>query len=552
MHSGHFIKENVKDTALVPALLSSIHQGIALMDGDLNLLVFSRRAKDLLDLPEALFESDPNLADLIRYFAQRGDYGPGDVEGFVSSITGAARRDEIAAFDRALPDGRMLKVQVTPLPDGGQVTVYSDITDYRAVETRLEENQSRLVETLRSRSRELEESRDLLSSAVDAIPDALVMIDSEGRLTLANSNMKSLFPLIDVHLDQRSHLKEAFPFEWSEAQDLREFLSEVSGQSDRRMFGRWFRIQVSSIATGGYVVVFSDISDLKEQHKKLRAHADQLVKHLRKEKRLNEMQRQFVSMASHEFRTPLAIIDGAAQRLHRRFEQLDPDAVRERLDNMREAVRRINYLIERFIDFAVSQDGALEIVPQPNALLPVVRTVCEQQQQGNKTHQVVLSESVGDLLVNFDRRMIEQCLMNVIGNAIKYSPGKDKVLVDLHRENNSVCIDVTDFGVGIPKNEIKKVFGRFYRASTSSGIPGTGIGLNLTEMIVVRHKGRMSVTSEVGKGSTVTLRLPLHQSEVPSAPAGAGQGGTEQADDRPAVEAEREEAPPAPPLGLAG
>ncbi|MEI2384128.1 PAS-domain containing protein [Breoghania sp. JC706] len=531
MLSGHFIKENINEAALVPALLSSIHQGIVLMDADLNLLVFSRRAKDLLDLPESVFEGDPNLADLIRYFAERGDYGPGDVEDFVSGITIAARAQGDVAFDRSLPDGRLLKVQVTPLPDGGQVAIYSDITQFRAVETRLEEKQDRLVKTLRSRSRELEESRDLLSSAVDAIPDALVMVDGAGCLTLANSNMKRLHPGIEAYLDGRAHLKEAFAFEWGEAKDLDDFIQQITAESDHRMFDRWFRIQVSSIPTGGHVVVFSDVSDFKEQNKKLRAHADQLVKHLRKEKRLNEMQRQFVSMASHEFRTPLAIIDGAAQRLKRRFDRLQPEEVVERLDNMREAVRRINYLIERFIDFSVSQDGVLEISPQPQPLLPIVQAVCNQQHQGNRSHEIVLNESIGDLVINIDRRMIEQCLVNVVGNAIKYSPGKDRVEVDVRVENNFACIEVTDFGVGIPKAEIKKVFGRFYRASTSSGIPGTGIGLNLTEMIIVRHKGRMSISSEEGKGTVVSIRLPLDLPVDPALdrpPATDGGGGDEQ------------------------
>ncbi|MDJ0929902.1 MAG: HAMP domain-containing sensor histidine kinase [Breoghania sp.] len=227
------------------------------------------------------------------------------------------------------------------------------------------------------------------------------------------------------------------------------------------------------------------------------------------------MQRQFVSMTSHEFRTPLAIIDGAAQWLKRGLGHLEPEAVLERLDNVREAVRRINYLIKRFIDFLISQDDSLEISPERHEFLTIIQTVCEQQQAGQKTHEIILNETIGNLVLNIDRRMIEQCLVNVIGNAIKYSPVKDKdegpgkVLVDVFRDDKFVSITVSDFGVGIPKSEIKKVFGRFYRASTSSGIPGTGIGLNLTEMIISRHKGRVAISSELGKGSTITLRLPI-------------------------------------------
>ncbi|WP_321337712.1 PAS-domain containing protein [Breoghania sp.] len=513
MLSGHYIRGDTDEHFLFAALLSSMHQGVGLMDQNQEVLVFSHKAKELFDLPEGVFQRDPNLRDILKYFAERGDYGPCDPEDQADKVIARSVKSGVHSFDRAMQDGRFLQIQTTELPTGGHVMVYSDVTAMREVEQRLTASQDELIDKLSARTQELEENREVLSCAINAIPDALVMVDAEGRLKLANAVMREIYPEIETHLDNNSLVMEAFPVNFGTAEDLGECIERINTDGERRMFGSWYRIRVSDLATGGIIIVFTDITDLKKQNEKLRAHTDQLVKHLRKEKRLNEMQRQFVSMASHEFRTPLAIIDGAAQRLKRRFERLTPDEVRERIGHIREAVLRINYLIERFIDFSVSQEGNLEIDPHDCEILPVLRAICEREGQAHKSHRITLTESIGDLTLNFDRRMIEQCLVNLIGNAVKYSPGQEEVLVDASVDGKSLRIDVTDFGVGIPRNEVKKVFGRFFRASTSSGIPGTGIGLNLTEMIVARHKGRISIRSEVGKGSTVSLRLPVITAE---------------------------------------
>lgn len=547
MQAGHYISEKAREQGIVPDLLSSMYQGIALTDRDLNILVFNRRAKELLDLPESLFSGTPNLADIIRFNAERGEYGPGDIEEQVSVRVAAALAQDPVDIERRVSGDRVLRIQETALPAGGFVTVYTDVTHERAVEARLAKSQNELETNLQGRTRELQESRDLLSSAVDAIPDALVMIDGDGALTLANSNMKRLFPLIECHVEAHEKITDAFPFEDGKVEDLAAFFNHIASQSDHRMFNSWFRIQVSSVPTGGHIVVFSDVSDFKKQNATLRAHADQLVKHLRKEKRLNEMQRQFVTMASHEFRTPLAIIDGAAQRLKRRIDRLDPTDVSERIERIRDAVGRMNYLIERFIDFAVAQDGTLEINPTANALVPIVQNVCAQQDAVHRSHRIELVEDVGDLEINIDRRMIEQCLVNIIGNAVKYSPGKDCVLVEVTTEGKYACVRVRDYGVGIPKRELSKVFGRFYRASTSSGIPGTGIGLNLAEMIVNRHKGRISAQSTVGEGTTILLQLPLEAAG--SRPARSKAESVEAPAEMMAAPAEEVKARP---LGLVG
>ncbi|AXS40898.1 PAS-domain containing protein [Breoghania sp. L-A4] len=531
MAGEHFIAESDQLLPLLSQLLDTTHQGVSVIDKDFKLLLANQRAVELLDLPQALLDGTYNFADMIAEHARRGYYGPGDPEEVARERIAILKNGEAHDLEKQHADGTVLRLRGTPLENGGFMTIVTDVTIERAAERYLAENRDDLAGRLEVQARDLKASHDLLSSAVDAIPDGLVMTDRDGVLTLANDAMKRLFPEIEGHIRDKRTIASVIPLgsaaartvDHSEGVDKDAFFEHVAVESDHRMFAnKWIRVQSSPVSHGGHIVVFADISDFKKQNKTLRAHADQLVKHLRKEKRLNEMQREFVSMASHEFRTPLAIIDGAAQRLKRRIDRLEPLDVLERVTRIRDAVGRMQYLIDRFIDSSGAHSGNMEIEPTLQPLDALLGAICRQQAQVHTSHRIETSFDIDGVVLNIDRRMIEQCVLNVLGNAIKYSPGGDRIEVKAHVEGRYVEIRVSDFGVGIPKNEISKIFGRYFRASTSSGIPGTGIGLNLTEMVMEQHHGKIEVESTVGEGTTVVLKLPYAQDEAIGAQADSG------------------------------
>ncbi|MEP0405808.1 MAG: HAMP domain-containing sensor histidine kinase, partial [Roseibium sp.] len=241
----------------------------------------------------------------------------------------------------------------------------------------------------------------------------------------------------------------------------------------------------------------------------LRNHTDELVRLLGREKKMTGIQREFVSMASHEFRTPLAIIDSNAQRLKRRIDKLEPEVVLERVERIRESVERMQYLIHRFLDFSQSQSGEMELEIKSAPLRRLVETVCSHHQSVAKKFKIHADIAELPETAEIDRGLIEQCLSNILSNAIKYSPERNDIYVSGHEDEDFAVISVRDEGVGIPEDEIPKIFNRYFRASTSSGIAGTGIGLNMTEMIVSKHSGKVDVESRVGEGTTVTLKLPI-------------------------------------------
>lgn len=244
-----------------------------------------------------------------------------------------------------------------------------------------------------------------------------------------------------------------------------------------------------------------DVERIKETEAKLEAA-------LAKERETNRMQRQFVSMASHEFRTPLAIIDSGAQRILRRAPEIGPEEITERVERIRGAVARMVALINSTLDAARFDDGKIHFTPEPCDLAALLGDCCQKVQEISKGHAIRLDMESLPSSISADPKMLDQVFMNLLSNAVKYSPRSDLVTVRAWQEASEIAISVTDTGVGIPANELPHLFERFFRASTAAGIAGTGLGLNIVRQIVEWHGGRVAVASIVDHGTTFTIRLP--------------------------------------------
>jgi signal transduction histidine kinase len=241
----------------------------------------------------------------------------------------------------------------------------------------------------------------------------------------------------------------------------------------------------------------------------MRAKAVELERSLKKEKELNQLQRQFVLMASHEFRTPLAIIDAAAQGLKRRVDRMPPEEAIERIDKIRDAVKRMVRLMESTLMAARMEEGKVSIEIETCDLGKTVREVCERQQDVVRTHNIGCRLVDLPRYIKADANALDQVLTNLLSNAVKYSPGAPEIDVVARGEGDEVVISVRDRGLGIDKDDLPRMFERFFRARNSSGIAGTGIGLNLSLTLVKMHGGSIEVDSRKGEGSTFTVRLPV-------------------------------------------
>jgi signal transduction histidine kinase len=267
------------------------------------------------------------------------------------------------------------------------------------------------------------------------------------------------------------------------------------------------------------VVFRRNTVELLESRKSLAAQAEILTAALERERALAVEQRNFIRTMSHELRTPLTSIDGQAQRLIATKDRSTPDQIADRAHKIRAAVFRLVSLI-------VSLTGAMEIsngsTPRirpfnlPGILLDLRRYYSEIGMDGT------LEERIEDLPneMTGDPELLYYAFSNLISNAFKYSPEGGIVTLAARAENSYVEVTVEDRGLGIPVDEIDRVRERFYRGSNVGSIPGTGAGLHLVDEIVRQHGGRLTIDSEVGRGTRMTVFLPI-ASANPVPPEGA-------------------------------
>ncbi len=219
-------------------------------------------------------------------------------------------------------------------------------------------------------------------------------------------------------------------------------------------------------------------------------------------------QRRFVAVAAHEFRTPLTIIDGAAQRLKRNADRCDPGDLRERADKIRVAVARMAQLIDTTLNSARLDEGRIELNAQRFDLVALIAGICKRLEGIADGFSIQIAATRPQIEIVGDARLLDHAFTNLVSNAIKYSGNSRRIDVEIAEDDRSATIGVRDYGIGIPADEISKLFARFFRASTAKGLSGTGIGLNLVKALVALHGGEIRVESQVGQGSTFTVNLP--------------------------------------------
>jgi two-component system OmpR family sensor kinase len=260
------------------------------------------------------------------------------------------------------------------------------------------------------------------------------------------------------------------------------------------------------------VVVFrSNAIELMNSRIGLEQQATMLRERLAEEQRLMLLQRNFVSMASHEFRTPLTIIDGHAQRLITMKDRLSPEDLAERARKMRHAVRRMTHLIENLIDSMRVIDGDVSLYFHPSTvdIAALLHEVCQLQREIAPQAQILEDFTAPAAAMVGDVNLLFQVFSNLLSNAIKYSPRGGLINVVLTSTESSIAVTVQDRGIGIPQADGDRLFERYYRGSNAQGIAGTGLGLYFVKTVVELHGGEVTAQSREGAGSCFQVRLPF-------------------------------------------
>lgn len=397
-----------------------------------------------------------------------------------------------------------------------------DVTLQRQAETQLEEYRQHLETLVERRTRELVEVQTRANTVIDASPDALLAMDNDGQILFISEHYKHSYPGSAEWLVPGRKMFEAYqkvseelgiPPDDARYQTMLAWWKNPQGTTEFQMAnGTWLRLRAKRMqGDRGIVVSTTNITDLKRQQELLAQQSAVLEAALETERGIVEQQKTFVSMVSHEFRTPLTIIDGNAQIIESRAETLDPPSLVRRAGTIRSAVDRLVRLIEAILSAQVMDSGQMKVAIAPCNIEEVIRAAMGEQQDIAPTHAIVGDMTGLPPVMMLDQAMIRQMMTNLLSNAVKYSPGQNRVEVQARRDGGEVIITVRDFGVGIPARELPKIATKYFRASTSSGIPGTGLGLNLVRQFAELHGGRLLIDSTEGQGTTMTIVLPVRE-----------------------------------------
>jgi len=257
--------------------------------------------------------------------------------------------------------------------------------------------------------------------------------------------------------------------------------------------------------------LFEDLYHTKDElEHRMKERTVELVKSLRKIEVINKAKSDFISSVSHELRTPLTSVKGFSSLLvDEKFGKL-PEEAKKRLEKIDNNVNKLMAIVNTLLDISRIESGKMEVKIGPFEIIRLIKEVTDFLAPQIEAKKLILTfDTPQNLNVYMDRTLIERTIINLVNNAIKFTPKKGKIKITCVEEGTKATISITDTGCGMKSEDVEKVFQEFFRSSTpeSANIEGSGLGLSLVKRIIDTHKEKIWVTSEPGKGSTFSFTL---------------------------------------------
>ena len=413
-------------------------------------------------------------------------------------------------------DGTEVPIEVflTPIQLGGRQliqAVCNDITVRKRAEEELRQSEARL-----------RESEARFSIAFRASP-VLVTISrlSDARFIEANDAFLRWIGLSHDRIVGRDSVELGI---WLNLKDRAKFLADLKRNGSLREVECQLRSQRGSVHT---MLLSADIIEINREPHMLAIGLDitqrkqaeaELLRTLAREKELGQLRSNFVSMASHEFRTPLAIIQSSAEILDDYLDQLEPAEWKDHLQSIRKNTRRMAALMEETLLIGSFDAGKMEFKPTLLELRTFVRRLVDEVLSATKRRcpiEFLLAEM--PIKVQADERLLRHIFTNLLTNAVKYSDIGRVVRFEIGSDEAEIVCAIRDQGIGIPEADQEWLFNAFHRGHNVSGRPGTGLGLVIVKRCVDLHGGKIKVDSKLGEGTSVTVRLPIFSPESTAA-----------------------------------
>jgi PAS domain S-box-containing protein len=482
--------------------LENMDQGITMYDADLRLVASNAKIRELNDVPDEIYNVGTSIEDGFRFNALNGEYGPGDPDEQVRVRMDLARKFEAHHFERVRPDGTVIEVRGQPVPGGGIVTTYRDITTRKTTEAQIMK----------------------LSSAIEQSSASIVITDPDGAIEYINSafTKTSGYSAAEVIGRPFQILKPGI----LEAGQLEKLWQTIESGGiwhgefpNRKKSGEeyWESISLSRLINEAgeitnYLGIKEDITDRKK--------AETELKFARYEaEAASQAKAEFLASMSHEIRTPMNGVVGMADLLSQT--KLDEEQ-RIMLDTVRDSGNSLLTIINDILDFSKIEAGKLDIESVPLSIVDTVEGAAATMAPNALRKGVRIVTYIDpDIPVTVlgDPVRLRQIVFNLTGNAVKFSEEGEVVVradaVAGEDDEFRIRISVIDQGIGISAEAQKKLFGAFSQAesSTTRRFGGTGLGLAICKNLCDMMDGQITVESEIGSGSTFSVELPIATSE---------------------------------------
>lgn len=482
------------------SLLEQLRTSIAIFSADQGLEFFNSAYASQWGLEEQWLNSKPKLGDILeklregRRLPEQADFRKYK-QGWLDMFTRLIDPHEDMLY---LPDGSAVRMLVMPHPMGGIMMTFEDVT-------------SRL---------ELESSYNTLiavqKETLDNLAEGVVVYGGDGRLKLWNPSFAKLWDLNPEELQGGPHInkivdrKAAFfvPDEWPQirkslvAQGLERDVRE--GQMIRTD-GLYVYYATMPLPDGGVMVSYYDITDTTRVENALRDKNAAL-------EAAEQLKTDFLANVSYQLRTPLNAIMGFAEILGNQYFGNLNDRQKEYTSGIHESGERLISLIDDILDLSTIEAGYLELKKEPVAVKPLLEGLYNLTTEWARKHKLEVILSCPDNIrpISADERRLKQALLNLIRNAINFTPEGGKINISADLIGDGVEISITDTGIGIAESDMKRIFQPFERIPTGrsdAGNAGAGLGLSLVKNIIELHGGKISITSVEGRGTTATVKL---------------------------------------------
>mgnify|MGYP000925381591 CR=1 FL=1 len=494
-------------TAVLQATLEAMDQGISVVDGELRMRALNRRFCEMLEFPEEMARAGASFEDFVRFNAQRGEYGPCNVEDKVRELAERARHPVPHRFRRTRPNGRVIEVRGNPMPGGGFVTTYTDVTEQEQAQAALRESEARF-------RRIIEQS-----------PISMAIATLDGTLELVNRKVHDTFgylpediPRLDVWY-LKAYPDPAYRQEVIEqwtglVQEAFAGNHEIEPQEYRVTCkdGSEKVVEIFGVPmTDKVLIMLVDVTARKNAEAgilRLNESLEQRVRERTAElEASNQELESFSYSVSHDLRAPLRALNGFSHLLQEEYShRIDANGL-QYLSRIRAASKRMGELIDNLLDLARVSRQELKRVPLDlSALANEIRESLEEQFPQRKLAWHIAP----GLQVRADPVLAKALLENLLRNAWKFTAEREDARIELSvaAQDGEAVFCVRDNGAGFEMAYADKLFKPFQRLHDAKRFEGTGIGLAIVHRILHRHGGRIWAVGAPGEGAAFHFTLP--------------------------------------------